>query len=1319
MSLPVFGILLLHFSTCWAQDLTLFPDNKEVVYRWSTHATSGTMLPSVLNSSWNLTARVVVQQRPNGTAFFKILQEENNSLSIPFMALYTSGELKEIWVSPEDEPWSINMKRALSSMLQLKLDTVLFKRSSNGVESGLHGECNTEYIVLDGEEKQSLRVKKILDHDSCKKRKIEHWANLPINLCPGKYQDMVISTSEREYLVYPFSNPLIRNVTAFGRVLFQPYQAKAEAHYSKISQLLEFESMNDVTTLISPHPNSTSIELSYSEYPLDPSYGQEPTNSSALAQEIYVLLGDLSDSLSIWEVDVKGLDNQTSFYILDLMSWLKQEDWEQLYKLVTLGTSYRQETIQHLFWDLVPQVGSHAAVLFIKDLITTERLKGFSAGRILANFPFYMKETSEELLTLCEELLKLEEKIGLEVRQSAILSFASQIYTTCKGGRCQADTLDRYAKLYLDKFTGSSAYVDQMLYLQGLSNIELDQVLDFLAPVVTGQVSSDKHIRFLAVWATLPTVYSQQTKIYDIYWPIFSDRSESLEMRAAAMTMLIMSKPNPSRFFTLYWHMQTEPSEQLYNYWYTTIHSLSNTNYPCYEQLGHVASKFVRYVHPRGRIWATGNYILDFEDQDRAYGSLFQVLLFASERTGLPNVFMFMAEHHSLGHTRMYALYLKVEGLDSALCDQLGDMSGWMRSTKQMAKVLNLLQDLKVPLRSPDKLHVELIFKVDGRAVLVQYMNRTNFNRWSNEIRRLSSLYFEFSINYQSLQFPLIIGYKSASDIGAPVLIQIRSASLISTRGSVSQENEGKARNAELDLRYSWNGVTTLKLYDPLQNRWHGADRCRNVHIRLPFATQLVLQMVKSLFKVTAVRHKDFIKGSRLGMVWHASTRLVSNKPIIKSYPNISDEWTMDSEDLGARLGASVFDCNNPDTLPDVLHLLKKSFLANHKNYYMIPGGIIILGVLSLRDQLMFQPQGSNCGVMLYFTPLLTQVEPVILWEDNTMKLSMTRQDGLLWEIIAGSKRLSDGNKEVTFKLYRAPSVSVTVAHIWRVIQLEGAFIVPSKVSGVFHPPTALTGYAFMSWGDATPSQTDKATMVDLKILPGAHNESTSCQGYTPMCLQSASDAAARQTASLQYANLPTWLKMAAHALFPEHIQTESTRTQLTFAYPVALIPWNTKGLCAINHELVLTLDNVTLPFRLGEKETLAVADCSGSTSFAIQLKLEHEIIGANIFGSGDDVQLIPLADKTLEVVVNGSKIENISQGYKRVDIDKTEFNIKLRPPGIVQVELRSGVVLQHYNSTVVILIPAIFRGATCGVCGDFNGDSFNEPSFPYYPSSN
>lgn len=47
---------------------------------------------------------------------------------------------------------------------------------------------------------------------------------------------------------------------------------------------------------------------------------------------------------------------------------------------------------------------------------------------------------------------------------------------------------------------------------------------------------------------------------------------------------------------------------------------------------------------------------MDYEDPDRAYGGFIQTLLIASERTGLPNVFMFMVEQHSLGHTRFYAV---------------------------------------------------------------------------------------------------------------------------------------------------------------------------------------------------------------------------------------------------------------------------------------------------------------------------------------------------------------------------------------------------------------------------------------------------------------------------------------------------------------------------------------------------------------------------------------------------------------------------------------------------------------------------------------
>lgn len=40
----------------------------------------------------------------------------------------------------------------------------------------------------------------------------------------------------------------------------------------------------------------------------------------------------------------------------------------------------------------------------------------------------------------------------------------------------------------------------------------------------------------------------------------------------------------------------------------------------------------------------------------------------------------------------------------------------------------------------------------------------------------------------------------------------------------------------------------------------------------------------------------------------------------------------------------------------------------------MVPGGVALLGLFSLKEQLAFQPPGGSCGVMLSFVPLLNQV---------------------------------------------------------------------------------------------------------------------------------------------------------------------------------------------------------------------------------------------------------------------------------------------------------------------------------------------------------
>lgn len=78
--------------------------------------------------------------------------------------------------------------------------------------------------------------------------------------------------------------------------------------------------------------------------------------------------------------------------------------------------------------------------------------------------------------------------------------------------------------------------------------------------------------------------------------------------------------------------------------------------------------------------------------------------------------------------------------------------------------------------------------------------------------------------------------------------------------------------------------------------------------------------------------------------------------------------------------------------------------------------------------------------------------------EKNQLKLEMSMKNEVLWDIQAGVKKLQDGNKELTFKLYHTPSTRAVQSDIWRVIQMEGAFVLPSGKASVFNPPAPLTG---------------------------------------------------------------------------------------------------------------------------------------------------------------------------------------------------------------------------------------------------------------------
>lgn len=63
-------------------------------------------------------------------------------------------------------------------------------------------------------------------------------------------------------------------------------------------------------------------------------------------------------------------------------------------------------------------------------------------------------------------------------------------------------------------FTESPDYSDRLVWLSGLSNLQLEHVTSYLAPLITGTLGHSIHERFYAVWATMPLAHRYPTEVY-------------------------------------------------------------------------------------------------------------------------------------------------------------------------------------------------------------------------------------------------------------------------------------------------------------------------------------------------------------------------------------------------------------------------------------------------------------------------------------------------------------------------------------------------------------------------------------------------------------------------------------------------------------------------------------------------------------------------------------------------------------------------------------------------------------------------------------
>uniref|UniRef100_A0A182PRI3 Vitellogenin domain-containing protein n=1 Tax=Anopheles epiroticus TaxID=199890 RepID=A0A182PRI3_9DIPT len=880
-----------------------------------------------------------------------------SALLEPFRIAIANDTILSIQFKLNEPIWSANIKRALASLLQAHGD-------SPGAyvvdEQGIFGSCPTEYFVVN--KSNVFEISKTYGMDRCSIYRGAIYltrSNIPQNHCiPNKQPQAITSRianyklrkiESYRYMLTELEGTMRTNIRTlesyYPQFLYSRVMLRYEQH-----QVLDdtpgrpvVDIVTDMAILFSP--------ILFVSPDLEATGGRSPKSKEKLIKRTASLLNAMADNLETVDNKLKEPYDETVSEIIRLMGTMELETLKQLYEEIDLGTSYRQETARNIFLEIVPRTGTTSTILLTRDLIMNKQVNPMTAVQLLISLPFYMAEPSAELVRECEVFLE----VGADrpdIKHAAVLSYATMIYNTFVAGKLTADTFEKYVKMYFDLFLNSFEYEQQMLYLEGLGNLQLENVAEYLDPIIRADYPQNTDIRFLAMLALLPTAHLRPNQVYETYWPIFHSRTSPLQLRVAAFTMLLFSNPTPGRLLGLYSVIKTENDPHMINFYRTTVLSISETTYPCYQHLKLLLAYMTRQLPdaPAHKYWVTGNYLFDYRDRKFHIGSMLQTMLIGSHQTDLPMIASLKFDTEALGRfTGQLGLYIKARGLSDAVINRLTTFNS---SHLRLDRLSSILRTMKLSTISPTPLHFEFIVQFEGKAVLCYHLNQTTFHNLTdgNIINRINLLR-DSHVNMQIVRRPFMIKYALPTLLGTPADILIENTVLATVRGNTTQQMmlmDKVARSNQVDVRYSSYAVVKIRSYNPIDDVEYSTIREQGFLVYIPVNNEIVWDIAGKSISYSFYRPENMTSGISL----KSRTR---NTPANGSAaaetlePKEEDiaKYGYKIDDLGIQLLARV---HQDYTKDNVMFMLETDILDNAKVLTKAPFSLVnnLLRIVSL-----------------------------------------------------------------------------------------------------------------------------------------------------------------------------------------------------------------------------------------------------------------------------------------------------------------------------------------------------------------------------------
>ncbi|XP_046398184.1 uncharacterized protein LOC124164989 [Ischnura elegans] len=481
-------------------------------------------------------------------------------------------------------------------------------------------------------------------------------------------------------------------------------------------------------------------------------------------------------------------------------------------------------------------------------------------------------------------------------------------------------------------------------------------------------------------------------------------------MRAAAMKLLMTTDKSFDRFLSIFWYMQSEPSSQLYYFFYTGLKSISTTQHPCDKTIGHHAERFIRYAKvPTTTYLFTGDYYMDYMDPEHSIGGNSLVSWIGDAHTGAPNLFYFSMGGYFSGCTNGYfAVHVRLGGVVESITNQLLKVD---REAVKMGDLIKILEGLHIKPTALEPFHVEFIFSTNLRIVETLYYDESNFMKLVDDIKGIgSSLQRDFKLRQHNILYTTIHEYVQPTDMGLPAVWNVAVPYIQTIVGDFTHDTTGPriTRKNSLEFRYGRTGGNSLSFYNPFGGMWQGSYRTYVHMYTIPINNHMSIDFSQKHFKFTMAR--DETKDLNLGLVYHVRTQTfatdhISDDALHKSCPSCSrfvtvhksgrgdrgfNVFTFENKYDGMKYSVDVFDCDQYEKRYELLPLVERMFDTSHINAQGNILGEINMLFRKMHTYLGLSPKAGSCGIILQALPStkypINQMEGVVqmITDDQT-----------------------------------------------------------------------------------------------------------------------------------------------------------------------------------------------------------------------------------------------------------------------------------------------------------------------------------------------